>query len=132
MIKKFSNPVIRWAVAALAFALAIMPAGATTTQVQSDTVMMNTTADTVTSSNFPYGTKVTGIKLVPYALNKFYRLRVGTISGNILWEHRTTATSDSLSLALDPVKFTVPNSGIYFQTDDAQTTDVRIFLYTAQ
>jgi hypothetical protein len=107
-------------------------AQASTTQVQADTVMMTTTADTVnvSSTNFGYGARVTGIKLVPYALNKFYRLRVASVSGNILWEHRTTATSDSLSLALDPVNFRIPSTGIYFQTDDAQTTDVRIFLYT--
>lgn len=124
-----------WLIGLLALTFCLIPTigGSTTTQVQADTVMMNTTADVVntTTQNFPYGTYVTGVKLVPYALNKFYRLRVASISGNILWEHRTTATSDSLSLALDPVKFRIPSTGIYFQTDDAQTTDVRIFLYTA-
>lgn len=116
----------------LMIVLASALAHAATTQVQPDTVMMTTTADTVASSNFPYNTQVTGIKLVPYGLNKFYRLRVASVSGDILWEHRTSATSDSLSLALDPVNFRIPSTGIYFQTDDAQTTDVRIFLYTAK
>lgn len=107
-------------------------AHAATTQVQADVVMMNTTADTVTSANFPYNTYVTSIKLNPPTLNKFYRLRVGTISGDILWQHKTSATSDSLSLPADPVKFRIPSSGIYFQTDDTNTTEVKIHLYTAQ
>ncbi len=124
-----------WLIGLIALTLCLIPAigGSTTTQVQDDVVMMNTTADTVnvSTTNFPgYNRKITGIKLVPITASKYHRLRVANVSGNILWEHRVNSTTDTVTI--DVTNFRIPSTGIYYQTDDSNTTEVRIFLYSAQ
>lgn len=87
------------------------------------------TADVIDSDDFGrYGTvKVKTIKVNPSTASKYYRLRKGSVSGAILYETNSGATTTTL--ATDTVGFSVPSDGLYFQTDDA-STNLSIILYT--
>jgi hypothetical protein len=101
---------------------------AATVQPQADTVYFTTTGSTLTSANFPYGTRVTGIKITPGTAAARYRLRVGTaISGAILYE--TMSGSTTAPLTLDKAQFRIPNTGMYFESSEAGA-DLKCFIYT--
>lgn len=101
---------------------------AATVQPQADTVYVTTSGSTITSANFPYGTRVTGIKIMPGTAASRYRFRVGTtIAGAILYE--TMSGSTTAPLTLDKAQFRVPNSGMYFESSEAGS-DLKVFVYT--
>lgn len=82
-----------------------------------------------TVAELPYGAKVVGVKVNPSTAGKYYRLRVGSASGAILYE--TNSASTTATMALDRVEFKKPSSGLYFQTDDA-SPNLSIIIYTEQ
>lgn len=82
---------------------------------------------TQTSGGIRYAAKVVGVKVNGATASKYYRLRVGTVSGRIVYENNTAATTGTMSL--DAARFTFPGAGLYYQTDDA-STNANITIYT--
>jgi hypothetical protein len=91
-------------------------ANATVTTPVAGVVHCTATADVI-STQLPYSAKITGIKVNSFTGGKYYRLRVGTVSGAIVYEANSAATTASLTL--DRVEFHKPSAGLYFQTDDS-------------
>ena len=113
----------------LILALALVAAGAicanaTVTTPVAGVVECTATADVI-SSQLPYSAKVVGIKVNPVAAGKYYRLRVGTSSGAIVYETNSAATT--ATMALDRVEFHKPSAGLYFETNDSSSN---ILVYT--
>lgn len=106
----------------------------TASQLDETTFMMTADNDSLAAfaSTIPYGTRVKSVKVTMSGTTKFYQLRKTSQSGNLLYEQRSTSVT-SQTLAADPVNFMIPVDGsLYFNTDDADTTNVKIIIYTGQ
>lgn len=101
----------------LVFASAIVSgAYATVTTPVAGVAHATATADVI-DTELPYAAKVVGIKVNPVSGGKYYRLRVGTVSGAIVYETNSAATTATMTL--DAVNFNKPSAGLYFQTNDS-------------
>lgn len=103
---------------AVCFGVTLDATAAVTTPV-AGVARAGATADVVEPSDFGgYGiVTVKSVKVNPVAAGKYYRLRNGTVSGAIIYETNSAATTATMTA--DSVKFDVPSAGLYFQTDDS-------------
>ena len=116
-----------WLFGLIVLTLTLLPANAAVVQVQADTVSVSASGDTITTLNFPLGSRVSGLKIMPGTANCFYRWHVGaTTAGNVLygtWGGSTTAT-----INLDKAQFRFPSTGMTLGTNDSGTS-LAIFAY---
>lgn len=106
--------------------------GGTATRIDETTFEMTADNDSLLAfaSSIPYGTRVVAVKVNCSGTSKTYELRKTSQSGSVLYMARSNSVT-SVSLAADPVRFTIPADGaLYFNTDDSDTTNVRITIYT--
>lgn len=85
------------------------------------------TGDIITPVHMQYAATITGVKVNPVGANKYFRLRNGGLTGDIIYETRTGSTTGTLGL--DNVSFKLPSDGVYFETDD---TGSNITIYMEQ
>lgn len=74
------------------------------------------TGDIITPVHMQYAATITGVKVNPVTGGKYFRLRKGGVTGGIVYETRSAATTATLSL--DNVSFKLPSDGLYFETND--------------
>lgn len=111
---------------ALGFAFNPVAVEAAVTNPVAGVARATASADVI-DDELPYGAKIVGVKVNPATASKYYRLRVGSASGAIVYE--TNSASTTATMALDAVNFSKPSQGLYFQTDDA-SANLSIILYT--
>ena len=112
-------------VLAVCFGVSFDASAAVTTPV-AGVARAGATGDILLKSSFGgYGiVTVKSIKVNPIAGGKYFRLRKGTVSGDIIYETNSSATTGTMTA--DVVKFDVPSDGLYFQTNDTGS----IIVYT--
>lgn len=103
----------------------VLGSNAAVTTPVAGVVRCTATADVI-STQLPYAAKIVGVKVNAPTAGKYYRLRVGTVSGAIVYETNSAATT--ATLALDCATFTKPSAGLYFDTNDSSGA---ITVYTA-
>lgn len=111
------------AIAVLLSAATVMFGAEATSSTNGDVRFFLANGDVLTTT--PVGARANGVKLVgPPALNKIYVLRenASVSTGTALWEHKTTTSLTSGYTTVDPVSFTIPTTGLKFNTDDGATT----------
>jgi hypothetical protein len=100
-----------------------------TTKVSNEIIYMTTDNDTISvgSSGFAYGSVIGGIKVIGTKASGTYTLKNTDTNGAILYQLKTGATTGTVTMEYP--KFTIPSGGIHMDTDDTDTTNVKVFLY---
>jgi hypothetical protein len=103
-----------------------------TTKVSGEIIYMTTDDDTVSvgSSGFAYGTRIGGIKVIGTKASGTYTIKNTNTSGAIMYQLKTGATTGTVTMEYP--KFTIPSGGLHLDTDDTDTTNVKVFLYRAK